>query len=231
MFQKNKKMSIANNLQTIKSQLSENITLVAVSKTKPVADLMEAYEAGQRIFGENKIQEMTEKWEQMPKDIQWHMIGHVQTNKVKYMAEYVSLVHGLDSLKLLKEINKQAKKHDRVIDVLLQIHIAEEETKFGLDDDELDEILEQVQLNKFENIKVIGLMGMATFTENQTQIKKEFLHLKSIFDRLQNLPTTNNYQPTTLSMGMSGDYKLAIECGSTMVRIGSSIFGERNYTK
>jgi PLP dependent protein len=233
VFQKNKKMSIANNLQTIKSQLPNHVTLVAVSKTKPVADLMEAHNAGQRIFGENKIQEMTEKWEQMPKDIQWHMIGHVQTNKVKYMAEYVSLVHGVDSLKLLKEINKQAKKHNRIIDVLLQMHIAEEETKFGLDDDELEEILNQVQNDKksLENIRIIGLMGMATFTENQTQIKKEFLHLKSIFDRLQTLPTTNNYQPTTISMGMSGDYKLAIECGSTMVRIGSSIFGDRNYTK
>ncbi len=218
-------MSIANNLKIIKSQLPNHVTLVAVSKTKPVADLMEAYNAGQRIFGENKIQEMTEKWEQMPKDIQWHMIGHVQTNKVKYMAEYVSLIHGVDSFKLLKEINKQAKKHDRVIEVLLQMHIAEEETKFGLDDDELNEILNQVQNDNksFENIKIIGLMGMATFTENQNQIKKEFLHLKSIFDKLQ----TSNSNLQTLSMGMSGDYQLAIECGSTMVRIGSSIFGSR----
>ena len=217
-------MQITNNLQTIKSQLPSNVTLVAVSKTKPVVDLMEAYNAGQRIFGENKIQEMTEKWEEMPKDIQWHMIGHVQTNKVKYMAEYVSLVHGVDSLKLLLEINKQAKKHKRVIDVLLQMHIAEEETKFGLDDDELNEILNQVQNDKFQNIKIIGLMGMATFTENQNQIKKEFLHLKSIFDKLN----TEQFQLNTLSMGMSGDYKLAIDCGSTMVRIGSSIFGGRN---
>jgi pyridoxal phosphate enzyme (YggS family) len=216
-------MSITNNLQAIKSQLPNHVTLVAVSKTKPIADLMEAYNAGQRIFGENKIQEMTEKWEQMPKDIEWHMIGHVQTNKVKYMAEYVSLIHGVDSLKLLKEINKQAKKHDRVIDVLLQMHIAEEETKFGLDDDELNEILNQIQTDKFENVKIIGLMGMATFTDNQNQIKKEFLHLKSIFDKLQ----TSNFKLQTLSMGMSGDYKLAIECGSTMVRIGSSIFGSR----
>ncbi len=221
-------MSIANNLQNIKSQLPSNVTLVAVSKTKPVADLMEAYEAGQRIFGENKIQEMTEKWEEMPKDIQWHMIGHVQTNKVKFMAEYVSLVHGVDSLKLLKEINKQAKKHNRVIDVLLQMHIAEEETKFGLDDDELDEILNQVQNDNkaLENIKIVGLMGMATFTENQNQIKKEFLNLKTIFDKHKELKT-ENCQLKTLSMGMSGDYKLAIECGSTMIRIGSSIFGSR----
>jgi pyridoxal phosphate enzyme (YggS family) len=232
-------MSIANNLQTIKSQLTENVTLVAVSKTKPVADLMEAYAAGQRIFGENKIQEMTEKWQEMPKDIQWHMIGHVQTNKVKYMAEYVHLIHGVDSLKLLKEINKQAKKNNRVIAVLLQMHIAEEETKFGLNEDELNEILKdfstseqmlkQVQHDNklFQNIKIVGLMGMATFTENQTQIKKEFLHLKSIFDNLCNLPTTHNLNPTSLSMGMSGDYLLAIECGSTMIRIGSSIFGGR----
>ncbi|WP_339835745.1 YggS family pyridoxal phosphate-dependent enzyme [uncultured Flavobacterium sp.] len=218
-------MSIANNLQTIKSQLPANVTLVAVSKTKPVSDLMEAYEAGQRIFGENKIQEMTEKWEEMPKDIQWQMIGHVQTNKVKYMAEYVSLVHGVDSLKLFNEINKQAKKHNRVIDVLLQMHIAEEETKFGLDENELNVILKQVKddKNKYENIKIVGLMGMATFTENQNQIKKEFLHLKSILEKLK----TEHYQLNTLSMGMSGDYQLAIECGSTMVRIGSSIFGGR----
>jgi pyridoxal phosphate enzyme (YggS family) len=218
-------MSIKNNLQNIKNQLPTNVTLVAVSKTKPVSDLMEAYEAGQRIFGENKIQEMTEKWEEMPKDIQWHMIGHVQTNKVKYMAEYVSLVHGIDSLKLFKEVNKQAKKHNRVIDVLLQMHIAEEETKFGLDENELNEILKQVNddKTKYENIKIVGLMGMATFTDNQNQVKKEFLYLKSLFDKLN----TKNLQLSILSMGMSGDYKLAIECESTMIRIGSSIFGSR----
>jgi hypothetical protein len=212
-------MSIKDNLLEIKSSLPAHVTLVAVSKTKPVSDLMEAYNAGQRIFGENKIQEMTEKWEAMPKDIQWHMIGHVQTNKVKYMAEYVSLIHGVDSLKLLQQINKHAAKHNRVIDCLLQMYIAEEETKFGLDENELEEILHFVQNDKMQNIKVIGLMGMATFTDNQTQIKKEFLNLKSIFDK--------HSQLTTLSMGMSGDYKLAIECGSTMVRIGSSIFGGR----
>lgn len=212
-------MSIKDNLLQIKSQLPENVTLVAVSKTKPVSDLIEAYNTGQRVFGENKIQEMTEKWEQMPKDIQWHMIGHVQTNKVKYMAEYVSLIHGVDSLKLLEEINKQAAKHNRIIDCLLQIYIAEEESKFGLDENELDEILHSDEFKALQNIKVIGLMGMATFTDNQAQIKKEFQHLKSIFDKHKQL--------TMLSMGMSGDYKLAIECGSTMVRIGSSIFGGR----
>jgi hypothetical protein len=221
-------MSIAKNLTQIKSQLPAHVTLVAVSKTKPVADLMEAYTAGQRIFGENKIQEMTEKWEQMPKDIEWHMIGHVQTNKVKFMAEYVSLIHGVDSLKLLQEINKQAKKHNRVIDCLLQIHIAEEETKFGLDVEELNHILSSDEFKNLENIRIVGLMGMATFTENQNQIEKEFNHLKSIFDKLSKIPFTQNLQPNILSMGMSGDFQLAISCGSTMVRIGSSIFGTRN---
>ena len=220
-------MSIANNLVNIKSKLPNQVTLVAVSKTKPVADLMEAYNAGQRIFGENKIQEMTEKWEQMPKDIQWHMIGHVQTNKVKYMAAYVTLIHGVDSLKLLEEINKQALKQHRIIDCLLQIYIAEEESKFGLDEQELIEILNSEEFQQLKNIKIVGLMGMATFTENQNQIKKEFQNLKRIFDKLQNQPTTYNLIPTTLSMGMSGDYQLAVECGSTMVRIGSSIFGKR----
>ena len=217
---------IQHNLLNIKSQLPNYVTLVAVSKTKPIADLMEAYNAGQRIFGENKIQEMTEKWEQMPKDIQWHMIGHVQSNKVKYMIPYVSLIHGVDSMKLLKEINRLAAKWKRTVDCLLQIHIAEEDTKFGLDEQELNEILQSEELNTFENIRIVGLMGMATFTENQEQIKREFLHLKSIFDKHSQL-NTDNCQLTTLSMGMSGDYQLAIECGSTMVRIGSSIFGSR----
>jgi pyridoxal phosphate enzyme (YggS family) len=212
-------MSIKDNLLKIKSTLPEHVTLVAVSKTKPVADLMEAYNAGQRIFGENKIQVMTEKWEQMPKDIQWHMIGHIQTNKVKFMAPYVSLIHGVDSLKLLEEINKQALKNNRIIDCLLQIYIAEEETKFGLNKDELTDLLVSESFKNLKNINIVGLMGMATFTENQIQIKKEFEHLKSIFDQLKNLKT--------LSMGMSGDYQLAIECGSIMVRIGSSIFGGR----
>jgi len=223
-------MSISKNLNTIKSQLPNHVTLVAVSKTKPVADLMEAYDAGQRIFGENKIQEMTDKWEVMPKDIEWHMIGHVQTNKVKYMAPYVSLIHGVDSLKLLQEINKQAAKNNRVIDCLLQVYIAEEESKFGLDEQELDEILNEIQQNKenYKNIKIVGLMGMATFTENQNQIEKEFKHLKTIFDKYNQLETSN-LKLQTLSMGMSGDYQLAISCGSTMVRIGSSIFGSRNY--
>ena len=232
-------MSISNNLTQIKSQLPNHVTLVAVSKTKPVADLMEAYNAGQRIFGENKIQEMTEKWEQMPKDIEWHMIGHVQTNKVKYMAPYASLIHGVDSLKLLQEINKQAAKNNRVIDCLLQVYIAEEESKFGLDELELEEILNKIldsarnDNNEFKNIRIVGLMGMATFTENQNQIEKEFKHLKTIFDTIAsrtdaiNRVSPENIDIKILSMGMSGDYQLAISCGSTMVRIGSSIFGSR----
>lgn len=220
-------MSIQENLLQIKSQLPSNVTLVAVSKTKPVEDLMEAYNAGQRIFGENKIQEMTEKWQQMPKDIEWHMIGHVQSNKVKYMVPYVKLIHGVDSLKLLKEINRQAVRWRKNINCLLQIHIAEEETKFGLNENELIELLNSDEFKEMTNIKVIGLMGMATFTDNQGQIKKEFQNLKNIFDKLQQLETLN-LKLETLSMGMSGDYQLAIDCGSTMVRIGSSIFGTRN---
>jgi pyridoxal phosphate enzyme (YggS family) len=221
-------MSIKENVLHIQSTLPEYVTLVAVSKTKPVPDLMEAYDAGQRIFGENKIQEMSYKWEQMPKDIQWHMIGHVQTNKVKFMAQFVSLIHGVDSLKLLQEINKQAQKNDRVIDCLLQMHIAEEETKFGLDEKELASLLSSTVFQEMKNIRIIGLMGMATFTENQDQIRKEFTHLKSIFDGLRSTDAINRVSTMqTLSMGMSGDYPLAIECGSTMVRIGSSIFGNR----
>ena len=218
-------MSIQSNLNTIKATLPEHVTLVAVSKTKPVSDLMQAYEAGQRIFGENKIQEMTEKWEQMPKDIQWHMIGHVQSNKVKFMAPYVTLIHGVDSLKLLQEINKQALKNNRTIDCLLQIYIAEEESKFGLDENELNELLTSAEFKELKNIRILGLMGMATFTEDQNQIKKEFTHLKSIFDSIHKSQDIKDF--TIISMGMSGDYQLAIECGSTMVRIGSSIFGGR----
>jgi pyridoxal phosphate enzyme (YggS family) len=219
-------MSIAANLQIIKSTLPEHVTLVAVSKTKPVPDLMEAYNSGQRVFGENKIQEMVDKWEQMPKDIEWHMIGHVQTNKVKYMAPFVSLIHGVDSLKLLEEINKQALKNNRIIDCLLQIYIAEEESKFGLDEEELASLLASPTFKEMKNIRIVGLMGMATFTENQNQIKKEFTHLKSIYDNHKNLKSEiRNLK--FLSMGMSGDYQLAIACGSTMVRIGSSIFGGR----
>jgi pyridoxal phosphate enzyme (YggS family) len=219
-------MTIPQNLLQIKSQIPDSVTLVAVSKTKPVADLMECYNAGQRIFGENKVQEMVDKYQIMPKDIDWHLIGHLQTNKVKYMAGFVSLIHGVDSLKLLQEINKQAQKHNRIIDCLLQIHIAQEETKFGLNETELIEILNSEIFKSLNNIRVVGLMGMATFTDNQSQIKQEFQNLKQIFDNHQNLKT-ENCNLKILSMGMSGDFKLAIDCGSTMVRVGSSIFGNR----
>ncbi|OIQ16980.1 YggS family pyridoxal phosphate-dependent enzyme [Lacinutrix sp. MedPE-SW] len=221
-------MSIQNNLNIIKQSLPEQVTLVAVSKTKPVSDLMEAYNAGQRIFGENKIQEMVEKHEQMPKDIAWHMIGHVQRNKVKYMAPFVSLIHGVESFKLLKEINKQAIKHDRVIDCLLQIKIAEENSKFGMSTQEASDILQSEDFSTLKNINITGVMGMATFTDNQLQIEKEFKLLKTAFEELK-LLNSKHCNLKTISMGMSGDYKLAIDCGSTMVRIGSSIFGARNY--
>jgi pyridoxal phosphate enzyme (YggS family) len=217
-------MSIKEKLNEIKTSLPSEVTLVAVSKTKPVSDLLEAYEIGQRIFGENKIQEMTQKWEVMPKDIQWHMIGHVQRNKVKYMAEFVSLIHGVDSFKLLKEIDKQAKKHNRVIDCLLQIHIAEEDTKFGLDKNELHTMIASDEFQQLENISVVGLMGMATFTTNQEQIRREFKQLKTLYNSLEEKIETLSI----LSTGMSGDYQIAIEEGSNMVRIGSSIFGARN---
>ncbi|WP_306352512.1 YggS family pyridoxal phosphate-dependent enzyme [Flavobacterium sp. '19STA2R22 D10 B1'] len=221
-------MSIQDNIKQIKLHLPEQVTLVAVSKTKPVMDIQQAYDAGQRIFGENKIQEMAEKQAQMPKDIQWHMIGHVQSNKVKFMAPFVSLIHGVDSLKLLQEINKQALKNNRTIDCLLQMYIAEEESKFGLDQDELTTLLESEEYKSLNNIRIVGLMGMATFTDNKVQIKKEFTQLKSIFDTTKmNYFTATNTSFSTLSMGMSGDYQLAIEAGSTMVRIGSSIFGTR----
>lgn len=219
-------MSVKDNLTKITSELPEGVTLVAVSKTKPNEDILEAYEAGQRVFGENKVQEMVQKWEDLPKDIDWHMIGHVQRNKVKYMAEFVSLIHGVDSPRLLKEINKQAKKYNRVIPCLLQIHIAEEDTKFGLDKAELEELIESDAFKAMENIKIVGLMGMATFTDDENQVRKEFAQLKSMFENLK----TKLDDITILSMGMSGDYQIAIEEGSNMVRIGSSIFGARNYS-
>lgn len=218
-------MNIQDNLNTIKSTLPEDVTLVAVSKTKPVSDLMEAYNAGQRIFGENKIQEMVEKHEDMPKDIEWHMIGHVQRNKVKYMAEFVSLIHGVESFKLLKEINKQAKKHNRIINCLLQIKIAEEDSKFGMSATDAATLLQSDEFSDLKHIKITGVMGMATFTDDMKQVETEFKFLKHTFSDLKNINTELN----TISMGMSGDYKLAIDCGSTMVRVGSSIFGSRNY--
>lgn len=217
-------MGIQEQLKSLRAELPRQVRLVAVSKTKPNADLERAYEAGQRIFGENKIQEMTQKWETLPKDIQWHMIGHVQTNKVKYMAPYVSLIHGVDRYKLLKEINKQGAKNNRIINCLLQMHIAQEETKFGFNQRELKEVVNDLKINPLPNIKIKGLMGMATFTENKNQIRKEFKTLKQNFDWIQ----TQLTEVTELSMGMSGDYSIAIEEGSNMIRVGSKIFGHRN---
>lgn len=221
-------MSIEQNLKKIKSSLPEHVTLVAVSKTKPVSDLMEAYNAGQRIFGENKIQEMAEKHENMPKDIEWHMIGHVQRNKVKYMAPFVSLIHGVDNFKLLKEINKEAKKNDRIIDCLFQIKIAEEDSKFGMSAREAIDIIQSKTFSELKNIRITGVMGMATFTDDQDQIQKEFKQLKTTFEALKKLQT-ENCKLEIVSMGMSGDYELALANGSTMIRVGSSIFGSRNY--
>ena len=216
-------MSIAENLYQVVSTIPPKVSLVAVSKTKPEEDLLASYNAGQRIFGENKIQEMAQKWESLPKDIAWHMIGPVQTNKVKYMAHFVDLIHGVDSSKLLKEIQKQALKHNRIIRCLIQIRIAEEETKFGLPQDHLTELLEDTKT--LTNVEIVGLMGMATLTENINQITEEFKSLQHLFDKTKQ--TFKNLE--ILSMGMSGDYHIAIQCGSNMIRVGSKIFGARNY--
>lgn len=216
---------IKENIEAIKASIPEHVTLVAVSKTKPIADILEAYKAGQRVFGENKIQEMAAKFEELPKDIQWHMIGHLQRNKVKYMAHFVDLIHGVDSFKTLKEINKQAKKHNRTIQCLLQAKIAQEDSKFGLSFTDISAIISSEEIKELENIEVVGLMGMATFTDNKEQLQQEFSSLKMFYDQLK----TQHSKLTTLSMGMSGDYQLAIENGSTMVRVGSAIFGARNY--
>lgn len=216
-------MSIKNKLKNIKLNLPKNITLVAVSKTKPVELLNEAYDQGQRIFGENKVQEMVDKFEKMPKDIKWHMIGHLQTNKVKYIASFVSLIHGVDSLKLIREINKQATKHNRVIDCLIQVKIATEDTKFGMSLNDLQLLLKSDEFKTLDNIRIKGLMGMASFTTDNLQIESEFKYLKSIFDQIK-----KKYSDIEiLSMGMSNDYKLATKYGSNMIRIGSHIFGSR----
>ncbi len=216
---------IAENLNKVKETLAPNVTLVAVSKTKTIPELMEAYNAGQRVFGENKIQEMVEKHGQMPEDVEWHMIGHVQNNKVKYMAPFVSLIHGVDSLKLLKEINKQAVRNERTIDCLLQIKIAKEESKFGMDAQVAETLLTSDDIKELKNVRILGLMGMATFTQDKEQLASEFTYLNTFFQHLRQ----HHPELTVLSMGMSGDYPLAIAHGSTMVRVGSAIFGARNY--
>ena len=216
-------MSIVENTTTILQEIPQHVQLVAVSKTKTNEEIMQAYDAGQRVFGENKIQDMTRKQEELPKDIQWHMIGHVQSNKVKYMAPYVDLIHGVDSTKLLKEINKQATKNNRIIPCLLQIHIAQEDNKFGFSEEECQQAIEMSK--EFPHVHIIGLMGMASYTEDQKQIAQEFAGLKNLYDQL----IQQNHRLETLSMGMSGDYPLAIAQGSNMIRVGSKIFGPRNY--
>lgn len=221
-------MSIAQNLAFIKSTIPEQVTLIAVTKTHPVEKLMEVYTAGHKVFGENKVQELCDKYEALPKDIEWHLIGHLQSNKVKYIAPFVSLIHSVDSLKLLQEINKQAAKNNRTINCLLQIYIANEDTKFGLSFSEAKQLVDSNEFKQFNNIKIVGLMGMATNTEDTNQIRKEFKSLKTFFDALKH-HATHNFQLSILSMGMSSDYQMAIEEGATMVRVGSSIFGQRTY--
>jgi len=220
-------MSIAQNIQDITILLPEQVTLVAVSKTKPVETLLEAYKAGQRHFGENKVQEMNEKQEVLPADIHWHLIGHLQSNKVKFIAPYVHLIHSVDSLKLLQEIDKQAKKNQRIIDCLLQFHIAEEETKFGLSLQEAEALISSQACAELNNVRIVGIMGMATFTEDQQQIRKEFRQLKQYFEHIKTNYFASFPYFKEISMGMSSDYSIAIEEGSTLIRVGSSIFGER----
>lgn len=219
--------SISENLEGIRKELPERVTLVAVSKTKPNEAILEAYEAEQRVFGENRVQELANKHETLPKDIEWHMIGHLQRNKVKYIAPFVSLIHAVESLRLLSEINKEARKNNRTIRVLLQFHIADEETKFGLSLNEAKQLLVSDEFRDMENIVIAGVMGMATFTDNEVQVRKEFQTLKEIFDTLNTEFFAQQDSFKEISMGMSGDYRIAIEEGSTMVRIGSSIFGNR----
>ncbi|WP_042721483.1 YggS family pyridoxal phosphate-dependent enzyme [Flavobacterium sp. B17] len=218
-------MSIQENYSHIKNQLPEHVQLVAVSKTHPTSVIQEVYDLGQRIFGENKVQELTEKYPLLPKDIQWHLIGHLQTNKVKYIAEFIDTIQSVDSEKLIREIDKEAGKHNRKIKVLLQIKIAEEESKFGLETEEAINIFQKYLSGEFPNVLITGLMGMATFTDNENQIKKEFLNLKRLFDELNQLRPLK-----TLSMGMSDDFPIAIECGASSVRVGSAIFGRRDYS-
>jgi pyridoxal phosphate enzyme (YggS family) len=221
-------MSIADNIKSLKNEtIPKKVTLIAVSKTKPVADIQEAYDAGQRLFGENTVQEMVEKYEQLPKDIEWHQIGHLQSNKVKYIAPFISMIQSVDSLKLLQEINKQAEKNKRVIDCLLQIYIADEETKFGLGFDEAIELLRSDEFATFKNIRIRGLMGIATNTDKEKQLKDEFQELKTFFDGIKQSFFRKEESFDVISMGMSSDYEIAIEQGSNMIRVGSTIFGGR----
>lgn len=220
---------IKDNLETVRKSIPSGVLLVAVSKTKPVEDLQEAYDAGQRVFGENHALEMRDKHEVLPDDIDWHFIGHLQTNKIKYIIPFVRLIHSIDTFNLLQYVNKEAVKHDRVVDCLLQFHVAEEETKFGLNIEEAEAMLDSETFKSLKNVRICGVMGMATNTDNQVQIRKEFHHLKEIFSILKSKYFTDCEYFKEISMGMSHDYQLAIEEGSTMVRVGSRIFGERNY--
>ncbi len=225
----NHQTMIKENLEKIRETLPKSVTLVAVSKTKPVSDLQEAYDAGQRIFGENHALEMRDKHEVLPADIQWHFIGHLQTNKIKYIIPFVTLIHSIDSANLLEAVNKEAAKHNRVVDCLLQFHIAMEETKFGLDMDEAHQLLDSEAYKQMQNVRICGVMGMATFTDDMTEVRKEFRHLKGTFDTLKTDYFADQPQFKEISMGMSDDYPIAVEEGATLVRVGSKIFGARNY--
>jgi len=221
-------MDIKSNINAINETLTAGCKLIAVSKTQPLEKILQAYQAGQRVFGENKAQEMLAKYEALPKDIEWHMIGHLQSNKVKYIAPFVSLIHSVDSVRLLEEINKQGQKINRIIPCLLQMYIANEDTKFGFSQEEVIELLDNYPLS-FHNVRVVGLMGMASFTNNQQQIRAEFRSLKVFFEKIRVKPLPPQVEMKELSMGMSGDYRIGMDEGSTLVRIGTSIFGERNY--
>ncbi|WP_297090312.1 YggS family pyridoxal phosphate-dependent enzyme [uncultured Draconibacterium sp.] len=222
-------MDIGRNIEEIRSSLPNNVRLVAVSKTKPNEEIMQAYRVGHRIFGENKVQNLCKKYEELPKDIEWHFIGHPQSNKVKYIAPFIALIHGVDSLKLLKTINKEGAKNKRVIKVLLQFHIAQESTKFGLSPGEADEILSSEAVQQLQHVAIVGVMGMATYSNDENQVRNEFRVLKNIFNSLKNRYFSDSESFTEISMGMSGDYPIAVEEGSTMIRVGSKIFGARNY--
>ena len=222
-------MSVAENLNKIKSTLPAGVRLVAVSKTKPESDIMEAYNAGHRIFGENHAQEMKQKHADLPADIEWHFIGHLQTNKIKYIVDYVKLIHSIDSASLLQAVNKEAAKHGVVVDCLLQFFIATEETKFGMSLDEARQLLESDEFKAMQNVRICGVMGIGSLTDDKDQTNREFAHLKQIFDTLKNDYFAANDEFKEISMGMSGDYQMAIAHGSTMVRVGSSIFGQRYY--
>ncbi len=220
------KMTIKNNIQNFRSELG-NCLLIAVSKTQPIEKIQEAYDAGQRVFGENKVQEMVAKYEALPKDIQWHLIGHLQSNKVKYIAPFVSLIHSVDSFKLLQEIDKQARKVDRIIPCLFQIHIAKEDTKFGFSQEEIISLMNSQEISLITNVQIVGLMGMATLTEDKDQIKKEFASLRLLFNTINKMKLPSNVKMKELSMGMSSDYQIAVAEGSTMVRVGTALFGSR----